>query len=63
MVLNFNNLTNQLNKLNVKENFIIIHSDLHKHQFLTKNLIYLANTLKCLAKIKLILYQHLRQIL
>ena len=53
MVLNFNNLTNQLNKLNIKENFIIVHSDLHKHQFFAKNLdIFWQTLLKCLGKNK-----------
>ena len=38
MSLNFENLKHELKKLKVKEDFIIIHSDLHKHKIILENL-------------------------
>ena len=38
MSLNFQNLKHELKKLKVKEDFIIIHSDLHKHKIILENL-------------------------
>ncbi len=38
MSLNFENLKHELKKLRIKEDFIIIHSDLHKHKIILENL-------------------------